>query len=90
MFKKSVADIINENRSFFDQLNSIREIFILGHSLNNIDLSYFELISKKVTQEAVWNVSFYNNNEKLSHKRTLLDIGILETKVNFIKIFDLI
>lgn len=90
MFKKSLADIINENRSFFDQLNSIREILILGHSLNNIDLSYFELISKKVTQEAVWNVSFYNNNEKLSHKRTLLDIGILETKVNFIKIFDLI
>jgi len=86
--QKPVKDTIDEYDSFFKGLNEIDEIIILGHSLNSIDLPYFRAIRKNVVKEVKWNVSFYNDEEKTKHLKTLLKIGIDTNKVEFFKMFD--
>jgi hypothetical protein len=54
---KDTEQVISENRNFFDNLSNIEEAIILGHSLSDIDMPYFQEISKNAT-----NVKKMENN----------------------------
>lgn len=84
-FKKPVGDIITENKSFFENLRNINEINVLGHSLNSVDMPYFEEIKKQTKNAPKWNVSFYKEEEKKTHLKTLQEIGVLKSSIEFFK-----
>jgi hypothetical protein len=84
---KPVGDLIIENKSFFSNLKNIEEINILGHSLNKIDLPYFEEICKNATK-AIWQVTYKGNKEKLKFQKRLLGLGIKKEKINLKQIND--
>lgn len=86
---KPVNEIIERNQDFFNQLSDFEEIYVLGHSLNEIDLPYFKLIREKVGGGITWNVSYYCDEERTRHQSRLYSIGVSETQMNFIRISDL-
>jgi len=75
-FKKPVTEIISENKKFFENINSIEEVIILGHSFNTIDIPYFEEIVKKTKITTRWKVSYYKEEDKELHLGTLQEIEI--------------
>lgn len=88
MLQKPVHEVISQHEQFFHKLNGIQHIFVLGHSLSDVDLPYFEVISKN-NPDAAWKVSFYDDNEQEKLREQLLKAGIAIEQVDFIKIEDL-
>jgi hypothetical protein len=84
---KNTSTIIRENELFFNDLDDIREIFILGHSISPVDLPYFQVIFANVSPDAKWNVSYFDNKNK--PVQILRGIGVPENNITPILISDL-
>jgi hypothetical protein len=83
---KQTNQIIEENRLFFNGLKNIRNIFVLGHSLSNIDEKYIIRIIESVNiQRTIWTVSYFDNNKKSSIMEKLLDLGLSKSQIILIK-----
>ena len=61
---KDTARIINEHSSFFTKLHGVSEVYILGHSLSDIDLDYFAEIKRRSSNNCVWNISYHTEEDK--------------------------
>lgn len=86
--QKPVHELISQHEQFFDNLNGLQNIFVLGHSLGDVDLPYFELIRQN-SPDAAWKVSFYADDEKEKLRNQLLKAGVAIEKIDLIKIDDL-
>ena len=79
-FQKPVNEIIKRNCDFFNNLRGIKNIIVIGHSLNKIDLPYFKKIVKN-TEGAKWLVCYKEPENKTTHLKTLLQCGIPKDKI---------
>lgn len=59
---KPTKDIIARNESFFRKLDTVTEIYVLGHSLAQVDEPYFSEVLKRVPGSATWTVSYYSDD----------------------------
>lgn len=73
---KNTKQVITDHTDFFDSLDTVDEIFILGHSLSDVDLPYFDKVATSVNQETSWIVSYHTNNDISHHNNQLRKIGI--------------
>ena len=85
--KKPVESIIECNKEYFKTLSDIKEIYIIGHSLNRIDLPYFKEIKDNVKDNVEWLLFFkdkhdYSKNLK-EKKEVFQKLGIDSKKVHF-------
>ena len=87
-FKKQVSDILEKNKSFFSNLISVKEIIIIGHSLNKIDLPYIKEIAS-VALNAKWMVCLYRSEEAAEYMEKLVSGGVVQGKINFCTYEDL-
>ena len=64
--EKPVNKIITEHKSFVDDLYDVEHIYVLGHSLGNVDLPYFQAINdaNDYPESIHWYVSYYAESEK--------------------------
>ena len=74
--KKNSKEIIAENTVFFQSLNLISDVFVLGHSLSDVDHTYFEHILDILPSSAIWHVSYYTEKERIEFPRKLSDLGV--------------
>jgi hypothetical protein len=86
-FQKPTNEIIEKNKNFFDILLDINEIYVLGHSLSEIDLPYFTKTKEQVCKTASWYISFYEENQKKELLKSIKLIGCNSYK--FIQMSDL-
>lgn len=57
---KPVADIFLQNQSFFTDLKPIKQIYVLGHSLAEVDSPYFNAIIGNIDKASTrWAISFH-------------------------------
>lgn len=84
-FQKPVNEIISDNKNFFESLRNIEQVVIWGHSLNKIDIPYFEEIIRQTNDSINWKVGFYYEREKETHLKTLQAIGIERYRIELFK-----
>lgn len=84
-FYKPVENIIEENKHLFERLSTVKKIIILGHSLDEIDIPYFEEILKQ-TSNATWEVSYHKEWEEEHHFNTLQNIGVSKEDIRMFKL----
>lgn len=60
--RKPVHSIIINNASFWNSIADVREIYVWGHSLGDVDWPYFEKIKESVGVDPDWNFSVHKNN----------------------------
>ncbi len=59
---KPTAQIIAHNQNFFSNLRAIRQIYVMGHSLAEVDAPYFAEIIKNIDSSSVrWMISYHHN-----------------------------
>lgn len=81
---KQSEQIIDENKGYFDSLNEIEEIVIIGHSLSEVDKKYFEHIATKINADNVtWKVSYHSKDKIEENTKLLVDCGINESLISF-------
>lgn len=72
------------NNQFFRSLNDVTEIFIIGHSLGDVDRIYFQEIMKNVNDEIKWNVSYHEEKDRDKYKNSILSLGVKEENINML------
>lgn len=73
---KCTEKIIEKYKDFFLNLSNVSEVYILGHSLAEVDLPYFDKLVKSVKPDARWTVTFYSPEEERHHFEFLKGFGI--------------
>ena len=82
--------VITANQSFFEGLQETQQIFVMGHSLKDIDLSYFKEIVRHIAGGNVrWKISYHRDDDlpKLRRQLGKLD-GVPGHLVEFARLVD--
>lgn len=85
---KSAESNIATHIDFFNSLENISKIFVLGHSLADVDQPYFKKIVE-MTNLPEWIVSYYNINEQDQRRQILKDIGVKESQIHLVTLAEL-
>lgn len=81
-FKPS-EKIIQDNKAFFTSLRSIEEIFVLGHSLSDVDRSYFEAVAMAINiNSARWTIACREPIEMPDKHATVRSFGVPAHLIN--------
>ena len=61
---------------FFQKLNHVRDIHIMGHSCAEIDYPYFQKIKETVEIGAIWHFTPYNDDDIYRIQKLMNKLGI--------------
>lgn len=86
---KETSRVIEENRTFFNSINNVSDIIILGHSLSEVDMPYLIEVFKSIKSDATWAISFYLDGDKEIYEQRIMDLGVMKEKIRLIRIEDL-
>lgn len=78
---KPTEKILAQNQAFFDGLGGVTDVFILGHSLADVDALYIAEIVNKVHATARWTISCYKTPE--IERERFFGYGVNEALVRF-------
>lgn len=81
---KDVSQFLSENKHFFRSLNEVNDIYIVGHSLGDVDIPYFREIRNSVNVDTMWNVYYYNEDDEVGYKEKILSIGVDERNIRML------
>ncbi|WP_036189069.1 bacteriophage abortive infection AbiH family protein [Marinimicrobium agarilyticum] len=82
---KDTQAVIRVHMDFFASLENIDQVFILGHSLSDVDFPYFEKIITSIRRAPKFTVSYLWDEERLSHTKTLCNLGIHKSQIRMTK-----
>ncbi len=78
---KDTSSIILKNKTFFNSLDSISEVYIFGHSLSVIDFEYFLEIKKHILMTCKWNISYHSDKDYYNAQNFISALGIQNSKL---------
>lgn len=75
-FKPS-AEIILKNEAFFAELGEVEEIFVLGHSMSDVDHSYFDEVVRRIKVDTVrWVIACREEDECSDKYSIVTSLGV--------------
>lgn len=86
--KKDTKCHIRENENWFNNQCNKKDIYVLGHSLSEVDAPYFKRI-RNVSPQAIWHVSYYGEKEKKDRKEKLYKLIGEQPKKMDVDLFEL-
>lgn len=63
VFTKHTPDIIKEKVDFFEKAVDVEDIFVIGHSLSEVDYPYFMEMLRNNSYKARWHVGYHTVND---------------------------
>lgn len=78
---KDTQAVVRDHMEFFESMENIEQVFILGHSLSDVDLPYFEKIVGSIRRAPKCTVSYLWDHDRLAHTETLCSLGIPESQI---------
>ena len=75
---KDTDSIISQHEEFFNLLADVKEIVVIGHSLSDVDMAYFEKIVDSVSDisHVKWQFSVYSEKDKQNVKRLIKRLNL--------------
>lgn len=85
---KYTEDLISQNNNFFNDLNSIKKVIVLGQSVAEVDQPYFRKIVQSLNNnEIVWTASYYGSADSIYNN--LKAIGLNDNQIILTQLDDL-
>ncbi len=82
---KPTERIIASQKPFFISLKSVRQIFVMGHSLSEVDAPYLEEIVRNIDAQSVtWTISYHG--EPADVQERFADLGVDMTLASFARL----
>ncbi|MDV4264817.1 bacteriophage abortive infection AbiH family protein [Acinetobacter seifertii] len=78
---KGTEEIIENHKEFFSSLHNVDEIYILGHSLADVDLPYFRKLKQSVKPAIKWVATFYAPQDEQRHMDILKALNVSNVSV---------
>tara|TARA_R110002167_G_scaffold221368_2_gene426096 strand:- start:1140 stop:2051 length:912 start_codon:yes stop_codon:yes gene_type:complete len=85
---KPINNLIQSNSEYFSSLGTVDEIYVLGHSLSEVDIEYFAKIAQSVNTSATWIVSYFGEKELEHHKSAISNLGISDSRTVYFELFE--
>lgn len=82
---KDVNKIMMTNQGVLENYRGIKDVYVLGHSVEYVDLPYFERINNILGEDVSWTVTFYGDGEEKKIRKTLMSIGISRDRIHMCK-----
>lgn len=73
---KDTESIIASHKEFFKGLAKVENIYVIGHSLGDVDLPYFSEILKNIPSKAKWFIHYYSDKEKETFQKVTEKLNI--------------
>jgi len=73
---KPTEKVIASRRSFFESLADVGEIYVLGHSMSDVDMPYFSEIARRSSPATAWLISYYGERDRTSKTEAMRKLGI--------------
>ncbi|GLT21505.1 hypothetical protein GCM10007933_09570 [Zoogloea oryzae] len=74
---KPTGQIIADNQTFFSNLKGIRQVYVMGHSLSEVDAPYYNEIIKNIDSSSVrWMISYRCNPTDTQEKFSNFGVDI--------------
>ena len=87
---KPTTDVITEHANFFNNLSNTEKIFVIGHSLSEVDIPYFKKITDNISKDKTnWVITYYDKADSPKFVKTMEILGISKTLVSFKQISSL-
>lgn len=79
--------VLAENQSYLNSLDSIKEIIVIGQSLSNVDYPYFKEIIKNNSNgsKLKWFISWYDSDSLKSINKFVAEMQISTENVNIFR-----
>jgi len=78
---KDIKHYILHNRSFFERLHNVDEIFVIGHSLGEVDMPYFKEIKKNVKTNVIWNIYYHDDGDDIVFRSKIMSLGVKKKNI---------
>lgn len=79
---KPTEELIRKHHAFFNQLDAIETVYVLGHSLSDVDSAYFQaLLAVPAVVAARWHVACRMNEERSEKSYRLAELGVAAQRV---------
>lgn len=62
--RKPTKEIIARNKSFFESLHDITDIYVYGHSYSSVDNDYYDEVRKSVREDAKWHLGCHDDKTR--------------------------
>jgi hypothetical protein len=80
-FKPS-QQLIAQHQSFFQALDAVTQVTVLGHSLSDVDAEYFRaLLAVPAVASATWTVACRHSDDAAEKTQRLANLGLLSNQV---------
>ncbi|MBQ7757503.1 AbiH family protein [Anaerotignum sp.] len=76
MTTKHTPEIIEENKEYWESMVDVEDIFVIGHSLADVDYPYFEEIIKYNKEKAIWHIGYHSLDDMKRLKEFVHNMGI--------------
>jgi hypothetical protein len=83
---KPTERILHEQSSYFEALNDLNRIIVLGHSLADVDMPYFRTIKRNARNDARWSVSYFGESAPV--RSAVAGLGIPGERAEFFTLAD--
>lgn len=83
--KKNIARNIEKYPNLFKKRLCFNEIYILGFSFNQIDITYLKLIFDNIDSETKINISYYNDKDKKKINNFIKNIKFENVKIDIME-----
>ncbi|MGI9363359.1 MAG: bacteriophage abortive infection AbiH family protein [Parasphingorhabdus sp.] len=81
---KPTEQILRNNQHFFDDLGSVKKIFVMGHSLSEVDHAYFTKVIQHIDIERVnWKISHHRENALPALQERVVGLGLASKNVRY-------
>ena len=84
VFTKHTPEIIQENAAFFSGTECVTDIFVIGHSLSEVDYPYFAEIIRHNANKAFWHIGYHSLGD---FKNLLVFVHEMGIKDNSFEVF---
>lgn len=74
--RKPTDQILKNQSDFFNGLTNIKDVVVIGHSYNEIDLPYFIKIAQSTNNKTKWTLSYFSDTDKISAEKIMNSLGI--------------
>lgn len=74
--RKPCQDLIEQNGAYFNKLDSVEEVYVIGHSCATVDYPYFRKIKESVVKDAKWKINTHSEEDVIRRDELKEAIGI--------------
>lgn len=79
---KNTRKVISAHMGFFDSLDRIEKVTIIGCSLGSVDMDYYRMIRSSVKESAVWEFSYHTPEDRKRIDKFCKELNIDKECVN--------